>query len=127
MPTNTISISEFQQAEAGPEQPQGKGHFSRKVWGSLMLYHKGLGQTEDQARASVAALSTEEGYALFGRRRGQFGAVMAIQRRLGVSEVEARAAFANMDVDAAAEFIKEHESLLNSPENPSDLDATIGA
>ncbi|MBI4575576.1 MAG: hypothetical protein HY722_04860, partial [Planctomycetes bacterium] len=81
-----------------PSRPTRKGSFPPKTWGALMHYYRDLGQSEEEARASVAALDRDEGYTLAHRRRRQFGAVMAIERALGQPEDEAKARFNAMDV-----------------------------
>ncbi|MBI4575419.1 MAG: hypothetical protein HY722_04050 [Planctomycetes bacterium] len=82
-----------------------------------------LGQSEEEARASVAALARDEGYTLARRRRRQFGAVMAIERALGQPEDEAKARFNAMDVEKAAAYIEDHADQIGGVREGADSTA----
>lgn len=85
--------------------------FPRRTWGWLRTYFKGIGQSDEQAQASIATLTREDGDALVALRHTQFHQVVGILQQRGSSYDEARAEFARMDVQRAADFIAQSSEL----------------
>ncbi|MBN4071790.1 hypothetical protein JYT83_00075 [bacterium AH-315-F18] len=95
---------ETREREEAPKPEKGT-YFPRNTWGWLRTYYKGIGQSDAEAKISIAKLKRQEGEDLVKLRSQQFHEVTGILQEQGKTYAEAREEFAQMDIEQAEVFV----------------------